>query len=61
MAEFRERLKERIAVLNEVLEVIRDRRKEWDHIESADQALGSLEDEFERRVKATAEAWRTSG
>jgi hypothetical protein len=57
-ASFSDRLKERIAVLNEVLEDVRELRKEWDHLEIATQVLTALEKSLVEKVEATAQTWR---
>lgn len=55
--EMRERQRERMAVLKEVGELLEEKLAEWEHLETAKQALTAVRDEVSRRAEATFEAW----
>jgi len=54
-------LSERQAVLAEVEEMLEEMRVEWEHLDSAEQALRAARDEIHRRREATYQMQRDPG
>lgn len=48
---------ERVATLGEVREMIERHRQQWEHIESAEQALRALLAEVDETIEASRNAW----